>query len=102
MGLGTLGFQTDISLPRAATAAARNNRSIDGQLQVAVLGHHAVMVPLAGGLASLFTGETAHPAIGVRPVGRHHRTMDGEHVAMAGVVLTVHAIQDLYLDRTRE
>src|SRR5262245_50460031 len=102
VALGALGFEAEVALARAAPAAAGDDLAVDGQPDDAVLTLDAVVVPLAGGLAAALAGQAAHPALGVWSVRLQAGPLDGEDVAVAGVIVGVEAVEDLDLDPAGE
>src|SRR5207247_2560465 len=71
-------------LPWRALAQAGDDRAVDGQLDDAVLGLDAVMVPFVGALAVLLGRQTARPAQRMRPVRNALGAPDAEEIALAG------------------
>src|SRR4051812_133491 len=56
-------FQREIPLPRTALADARNEAPVDREFDDAVVGLHAVMIPLPFALAVVLRREAARPAV---------------------------------------
>src|SRR5262249_13237667 len=71
--LGTFRFEAEVALSGAAFVAPRDFLAVDRQFHNPVLALDAVMVPLGGGFAAAFAGETAHPAGRMRNEGLHRR-----------------------------
>ena len=97
----------EVALARLAFADAAHFLAVDVQLDDAVVGLDAVMVPFAAALAAVFARQAALRAIGMRPVGLAVRAPDAEEVAVAGggdfalFVLVGQIDKHLHLDAAR-
>jgi hypothetical protein len=87
---------------RDALAGARDPLPLTASADLRRPAGDAVVIPLGRRLRPLLTGQAAHPAGGMWPIGLHRRTPDAEHVPVAGVVGPVNAVEDLHLERSRE
>src|SRR5207249_3954742 len=66
---GAFRFQREVALARIAFTDARDDLAVDGELDDAVVGLDAVVVPLAAALAAILAWQAALPAQGVRTIG---------------------------------
>src|SRR5262249_1435764 len=84
--LRALHLQGEVALARVALADAGDLLAIDRELDGAVPGDDAVVVPLVGAFGAALAGQAAVPAVRVRPVRLAAGPPDAEEVAVAGVV----------------
>src|SRR5262249_5225939 len=84
VALRALRLEAESALAGHTTGGARALLAVARQLQHAILAGAAIMVPLGRRPGPPLARQAAHPAGGMRPVGRHGRTPDAEDVAVAG------------------
>src|SRR5439155_4289978 len=88
-------------------AYAGDDLAVDGELDGAVIGLDAIMVPFAAALAAVLAGQAALLASGVRAVGLARGAVDAEEIAVAGgsrvalFVLVEEIDEHLHLDAAR-
>src|SRR4029077_372644 len=69
---------------RLAFAHPGDDVAVDRQLDDAIVGLDAVVVPLALALAMILGRQTARPAVGVRPIRDARRAVDAKEIALTG------------------
>ena len=102
MDFAAFGFEADVSFTRIEVETAGNYLAVDRQGSGSISAFDAIVVPLAGGIASSLVRERAHPATRMGFIRCHSGALNGKHITMTGRVFTIAAIQYLHFDGTSE
>src|SRR5262249_31930497 len=82
--LGAFRLERQVTLARVALADAGYLLAVDVQLDDAVVGDHAVVVPLVGALGAKLGRDAPLSAGGMRSIRDAGRSVDAKEIAVAG------------------